>query len=108
MGLLTVPLLLIELILVMDLPAQETVTKAWTLGVASALMVALGYPGEIQDSAAGRWFWWALAMLPFCYVVFSLAVGLEAATQKMVGVLVRWCGIPQGSKVWLGLRDVAP
>merc|ERR1719330_20467 len=32
---LTVPLLLIELILVMGLPAEETVTKSWNLGVAS-------------------------------------------------------------------------
>merc|ERR1711907_341156 len=47
---LTVPLLLIELILVMGLPASETVSKSWTLGVASAVMVALGYPGEIQNS----------------------------------------------------------
>merc|ERR1711988_437193 len=35
---LTVPLLLIELILVMGLPAEETVTKSWNLGVASAIM----------------------------------------------------------------------
>merc|ERR1712029_378796 len=48
---LTVPLLLIELILVMGFPAEETVSKSWKLGVASAAMVALGYPGEIQDSA---------------------------------------------------------
>merc|ERR1712178_507976 len=51
--LLTVPLLLIELILVMGLPAPETASKSWTLGVASAVMVALGYPGEIQDSPSG-------------------------------------------------------
>jgi len=81
--LLTVPLLLIELILVMGLPAEETSSLAWSLGFASALMVALGYPGEIQDSPSGRWTWWALAMIPFCYVVYSLAVGLEAATAKM-------------------------
>merc|ERR1719422_288737 len=36
---LTVPLLLIELILVMGLPAEETVSKSWKLGVASAVMV---------------------------------------------------------------------
>merc|ERR1712027_19130 len=58
---LTVPLLLIELILVMGLPAEETVSKSWKLGVASAAMVALGYPGEIQDSAQGRWMWWFFA-----------------------------------------------
>merc|ERR1712029_103810 len=79
---LTVPLLLIELILVMGLPAEETVSKSWKLGVASAAMVALGYPGEIQDSASGRWMWWFFAMLPFLYVVAELAVGLGAASQK--------------------------
>merc|ERR1712187_214812 len=79
--LLTVPLLLIDLILVMGLPAEETVSKCWTLGVASAVMVALGYPGEIQDDPSGRWLWWGLAMLPFCYVLKQLIVGLDAATQ---------------------------
>merc|ERR1719183_1117432 len=79
--LLTVPLLLIELILVMGLEPAETVSKCWTLGVASAVMVALGYPGEIQDDPQGRWLWWGLAMLPFCYVLFQLLVGLGAATQ---------------------------
>merc|ERR1712122_219305 len=56
-----------------------TVTKSWTLGVASALMVALGYPGEIQDSLMGRWIWWFFAMIPFLYVVKELAVGLKEA-----------------------------
>merc|ERR1712213_72668 len=80
---LTVPLLLIELILVMGLPAEETVTKSWNLGVASAIMVALGYPGEIQDDPKGRWMWWLFAMIPFLYVVQELAVGLSAASQKL-------------------------
>jgi len=90
--LLTVPLLLIELILVMGLPSEETQSLAWSLGISSALMVAFGYPGEIQDSPSGRWFWWAMAMLPFTYVVYALAVGLESATQKFpdeVASLVR-------------------
>lgn len=76
---LTVPLLLIELILVMGLPAAETVRKSWMLGLASAAMVALGYPGEIQDSDSGRWMWWFFAMIPFLYVVMELAVGLNKA-----------------------------
>merc|ERR1712124_2901 len=79
--LLTVPLLLIELILVMGLPADQTRSLSWSLGVSSALMVALGYPGEIQDDPQGRWLWWGLAMLPFCYVLFQLLIGLGAATQ---------------------------
>merc|ERR1711870_209333 len=80
--LLTVPLLLIELILVMRLPKAETVSLGWKLGVSSALMVALGYPGEIQDDPAARWMWWALAMVSFCYVVFTLVTGLNEATSK--------------------------
>jgi bacteriorhodopsin len=80
--LLTVPLLLIELILVMKLPKDETVALGWKLGVASAVMVALGYPGEIQDDLSVRWFWWALAMVPFSYVVFALVSGLNEATSK--------------------------
>jgi len=80
--LLTVPLLLIELILVMKLPKDETVSLSWKLGLASALMVALGYPGEIQDNAGARWIWWLAAMVPFCYVVSTLLAGLNAATAK--------------------------
>merc|ERR1711972_1216871 len=82
--LLTVPLLLIELILVMKLPRAETVSLSWNLGVTSAAMVALGYPGEIQDEPEGRWMWWAMAMFPFCYVVFTLA-GPVATTYEQVG-----------------------
>merc|ERR1712193_401708 len=64
------------------LPAEETASKSWTLGVASAVMVALGYPGEIQNSPSGRWKFWFLAMIPFLYVVAELAVGLSAASEK--------------------------
>merc|ERR1712061_505600 len=80
--LLTVALLLIELILVMKLPKEETVELGWKLGVASAIMVALGYPGEIQDDLSVRWTWWAMAMVPFSYVVITLVVGLTEATAK--------------------------
>jgi len=80
--LLTVPLLLIELILVMKLPKDETVSLGWKLGLAAAIMVALGYPGEIQDDRTVRWIWWALAMVPFSYVVLTLLAGLNAATDK--------------------------
>jgi len=80
--LLTVPLLLIELILVMKLPADQTASMGWKLGVSSALMVALGYPGEIQDNNGARWLWWKLAMVPFMYVLFSLLIGLRDATAR--------------------------
>merc|ERR1712187_670106 len=94
----TVPLLLIELILVMQLPKAEAVSLGWKLGVSSALMVALGYPGEVQDEAGARFFWWALAMVPFCYVVFSLVAGLEEAkglvTAARYLTVVSWLTYP--------------
>jgi len=80
--LLTVPLLLVELILVMKLPPGQTVTMSWTLGTAAAAMVALGYPGEIQNDLSVRWFWWACAMVPFALVVGTLVIGLGAATNQ--------------------------
>ena len=75
--LLTVPLLLIELILVMRLPSAETWSKGSRLGALAALMVILGYPGEISHDSGTRWIWWVLAMLPFAYIVFELFVSLS-------------------------------
>ena len=46
--LLTVPLLLIELILLMKMTKKETVVLSWTLGLAAAATVGLGYAGETQ------------------------------------------------------------
>ena len=46
--LLTVPLLLIEILLVMKLsPEVYAGRKAWNLGVGSALMIVSGYYGEL-------------------------------------------------------------
>merc|ERR1712113_329716 len=41
--LLTVPLLLIEILLAMKLSEEEYSSKAWTLGLGSALMIVSGY-----------------------------------------------------------------
>ena len=75
--LLTVPLLLIELILVMRLSASETISKGVRLGILAALMIVLGYPGEVSDDAGTRWIWWGLAMIPFLWIVYELFVGLR-------------------------------
>jgi len=75
--LLTVPLLLIELILVMRLSEAETRAKATKLGVLAAVMVLLGYPGEISADPHTRWLWWGLAMIPFVIIVYDLFVGLK-------------------------------
>ena len=74
--LLTVPLLLIELILVMRLSRAETTAKTITLGSAAALMIVLGYPGEIATDLGARALWGGLSMIPFIYIVWQLFVGL--------------------------------
>lgn len=75
--LLTVPLLLVELILVMRLSQAETVQKSVKLGLLAALMVVLGYPGEVATDPGTRWLWWALAMVPFLIIVYDLFIGLK-------------------------------
>lgn len=81
--LLTVPLLLIELILVMRLTRSETVSKSITLGGAAALMIILGYPGEVSGGIDGtRFLWGALSMIPFLYIVYTLFVGLSKAIES--------------------------
>lgn len=104
--LLTVPLLLVELILVMRLPPSETMAKATKLGALAALMVILGYPGEISAEFATRWLWWGLAMLPFSIIVYDLFVGLkksiDAQPKSVRGMVsmarwltvVSWCFYP--------------
>jgi len=85
--LLTVPLLLIEIVLVMGLSRAETISKSTKLGLAAALMIALGYPGEISDDNTTRAIWGALSTVPFLYVVYELFAGLgEAINRQPEGV----------------------
>ncbi|HKK19063.1 MAG TPA: bacteriorhodopsin-like, partial [Opitutales bacterium] len=79
--LLTVPLLLVELILVMRLSASDTFKKSVRLGGLAALMIVLGYPGEISDASGTRWLWWSLSMIPFLWIVYELFVGLKDAQE---------------------------
>jgi bacteriorhodopsin len=81
--LLTVPLLLTEIVLVQKLTPEEASSKSFTLGFAAALMIILGYPGELileESELQTRWVWWFLAMVPFIYIVYVLTVGLSDAT----------------------------
>jgi len=94
--LLTVPLLLVELILVMKLSQAEGTSKSVRLGALAALMIVLGYPGEVALDAGTRWMWWAAAMLPFLWIVYELFVGLKdsiaAQPEKVRGLVngARW------------------
>merc|ERR1712079_768463 len=89
--LLTVPMLLMEIVLVMKLSAEEATSKCISLGVSSALMIVVGYPGEliVEGNLSQRWMYWMLAMLPFCYIVYELLVGLAAATNSETDPHVR-------------------
>lgn len=80
--LLTVPLLLIELILVMGLTRSETISRATRLGFLAALMIALGYPGEIATTDEARWLWGGLSMIPFLWIVYELFVGISKSIQE--------------------------
>lgn len=79
--LLTVPLLLVELILVMNLSAKETTSKSVKLGSLAALMVILGYPGEISSDPTTRWILWGLSMIPFLVILFDLFVSLKTSIE---------------------------
>jgi len=89
--LLTVPMLLMEIVLVMELSGEEASQKCVSLGFSSALMIMLGYPGEliVEGNLAQRWNYWCLAMVPFCYIVYELLVGLAAATAAETDPKVR-------------------
>lgn len=94
--LLTVPLLLVELVLVMRLTRSETWSKGLRLGTLAIVMILLGYPGEISMDSGIRWMWWSLSMLPFLWIVYELFFGLKsslAAQPESVRPLVnraRW------------------
>jgi len=80
--LLTVPLLLVELLLVMRLSREETIRKGWLLGGLAALMIILGYPGEVSNDTGTRWLWWSLSMVPFLVIVYQLFIGLGDAIAR--------------------------
>jgi len=107
--LLTVPLLLIEILLVMKLDEATFSSKAWVLGVGSALMIVSGYYGElvITGDLTPRWVCWFASMAFFLYIVYELLVGLSAATASeadpavagkiktaQVMTVISWCTYP--------------
>jgi len=107
--LLTVPMLLVEILLVMKLDEETFNNKAWTLGVGSALMIASGYYGElvVTGDLTPRWMCWFLSMCFFLYIVYELLVGLAAATNSeadpsikgkiqvaQVWTVISWCTYP--------------
>jgi len=107
--LLTVPLLLIEILLVMKLDEATYSKKSKALGICSAVMIANGYYGELYVSGDLTWRWicWFFSMLFFLYIVYELLVGLAAATNSeddpvikakirsaQVTTVISWCTYP--------------
>merc|ERR1711865_1117790 len=107
--LLTVPLLLIEILLVMKLSESDFSEKAKTLGFGSALMIVSGYYGELVTTGdlTPRWMCWFISMMFFMYIVYELLVGLSEATNSETDpviagkirtaqllTVVSWCTYP--------------
>merc|ERR1719230_2297183 len=107
--LLTVPLLLIEILLVMKLDEKTYSEKSKTLGIGSALMIVSGYYGELTISGdlTPRWMCWFISMMFFLYIVYELLVGLSEATNMeadpvikgkiktaQVMTVISWCTYP--------------
>jgi len=107
--LLTVPLLLVEILLVMNLSPEECTRKSWTLGLAAALMIVSGYYGEltVTGDLTPRWICWFVSMAFFGYIVYELLIGLNDATNKendsvisgkiktaQIITVISWCTYP--------------
>ena len=83
--LLTVPLLLFETVAVLALPRAVRKSLLLKLIPASALMIILGYPGEIAVDTAPKAIWGALSTIPFLYILYILFVELTKATKTQPG-----------------------
>ena len=69
---LTVPLLLVELVLVLNLAKGQTGPMLTKLIIAAVLMIGLGYPGEISADLGTRNLWGILSSIPFFYILSIL------------------------------------
>merc|ERR1712199_107374 len=48
-------------------------------------LLLIGYPGELileEDKLSQRWLYWALAMVPFVYIVYTLIIGMKDAVEN--------------------------
>jgi len=106
---LTVPLLMVELVAVLRLEASKARSLLTRLVIAAALMIALGYPGEVISSPDGwatRVMWGTLSSVPFFYILYVLWVELTksldsqpVAARKLIEIarlvlLITWAVYP--------------
>lgn len=95
--LLTVPLLLVELVAVLGLVKAIQSSLLKRLVPAAALMIILGYPGDIHTQLFGlsNSMWGLLSTIPFLYIMYVLWVELTKSLSSQ-SEKVR--------KIFLGLR----
>ncbi len=104
--LLTVPLLVIELVAVLALQPEVSRKLILKLSSAAALMILLGYPGEISQVTTTRWIFWGLSMVPWSIIMVTLFTEFTQAysrqsdeVKKLVGnarglLLITWAFYP--------------
>ena len=80
--LLTVPLLLLELIAVLALARKVQTSLLYRLIPASALMIALGYPGELTADNGMRGIFGLLSTIPFAYILYVLFIELTKSLDR--------------------------
>lgn len=79
---LTVPLLLVETIAVLALAKAVQKSLLFKLVPASALMILLGYPGELATDTSTRLIWGTLSTIPFLYLLYVLFVELSKSLDR--------------------------
>ena len=83
--LITVPLLIVELLIVLGVAQKDRTNLMLKLVPASILMIGLGYPGEVADGNGAKWTFWILALIPFTYILKTLYDEFQKAGQRETG-----------------------
>jgi bacteriorhodopsin len=87
--LLTVPLLLVELVVVLTLAKALQSSLLRRLIPAAAAMIILGYPGEISTNDLTRHVFGLLSTIPFLYILYVLFVELTKSLDRQPAAVRR-------------------
>lgn len=87
--LLTVPLLLVELVVVLTLARAVQSSLLRRLIPAAAAMIILGYPGEISSDNLTRHVFGLLSTIPFLYILYVLFVELTRSLDRQPAAVRR-------------------
>lgn len=86
----TLPMLVVQILFIADLPRGRSVRLGVQLAVASLAMLALGYPGEVSSDRDTKLFFLAVASIPLLFVVFLLWVQLTKSLDAQHYKAGRW------------------